>query len=427
MPNLDLNEGTGRFLIFFLPGNLDEVRKTVAKVAGVALPPSMEAAMRISAEGVPYADKMVAPTLGVAVCTADPDQVMRLQSDDSPLIRFIRPEYVFRIAGNGESVSDDYLRGFEDGVSSLAARLRNGGTKVAGFETLDGQSLRDTDDFTWGLQAVGLPGTLLTGANVRIAVLDTGYDSSHPDFSGLDVQSKSFVENIATAQDDQGHGTHCLGTVAGPKKPAQGPRYGLAPEAKLFVGKTMDNEGYGKEFDILQGIEWALQNECRIVSLSLGKPVDIGAAPEGQYEQVGKVALSRNCLIVAAAGNGSSRPGLIRPVDMPANSTKILAVGAVDRRFNLYPKSNGGLNPNGGNIDLVAPGVDVYSSKPGGIRGLASGTSMSAPHVSGLAALFMQSDPAASAEEIWTRLVQNARNLPLPGTDVGSGLAYLPS
>src|SRR5438270_802652 len=316
MPNFDLNGGTGRFLIFFPPGNLNEVRKTVANVAGMTLPLASEAAMRITAEDAPYAETLVAPALGVAVCTVELDQVMRLQSADSPHIRYVRPEYVFRIAGNGESVSDDYLRGFEDGVSSLAAQLRNGRMKIAGFETLDGESLRDTDDFTWGLQAVGLPGTSLTGANVRIAVLDTGYDSSHPDFTGLDVQSKSFVENIATAQDDHGHGTHCLGTVAGPEKPAQGPRYGLAHEAKLFVGKTMDKDGYGKEFDILQGIEWALQNQCRVISLSLGKPVDIGAAPDAQYEQVGKVALSRNCLIIAAAGNDSSRPGLIRPVDM---------------------------------------------------------------------------------------------------------------
>jgi subtilisin family serine protease len=153
--------------------------------------------------------------------------------------------------------------------------------------------------------------------------------------------------------------------------------------------------------------------------------VAASATPDADYDEIGAIALSKNCLLVAAAGNDSMRPNEIDPVAMPANAKTFMAVGAINRRLGLYPKGNGGVNANGGNIDLVAPGVDVRSSKPLSIieYGLGSGTSMATPHVAGLAALMMESAPSATAEQIWTRLTQNARRLPLPNTDVGAGLA----
>jgi subtilisin family serine protease len=258
-------------------------------------------------------------------------------------------------------------------------------------------------------------------------VLDTGVDLTHPDFRDRDIQTSSFVPSSHDADDDHGHGTHCLGTLAGPAAPHAGPRYGIASRADVFVAKVLNAAGKGREGDILHGIGWALQHRCRVISMSFGKAIAPGTGPDPDYDQIGAIALGKNCLLVAAAGNDSARPNEIAPVEMPANARTIMAAGAIDRRLDLYRKCNGGVNANGGNIDLVAPGVDVRSTKPVSIieYGLASGTSMAAPHVAGIAALMMEGDSSATAEQIWTRLTQRAKRLALPNADVGAGLAQV--
>ena len=133
-------------------------------------------------------------------------------------------------------------------------------------------------------------------------------------------------------------------------------------------------------------------------------------------------------LVVAAAGNESSRhEGWYAPVGHPANCPSILAVGAVDEKMQLGDFSNRGLNPRGGQVDVVAPGVDVLSAfpMPARTRRL-SGTSMATPHVAGLVALWAEANPKATATELWTLLTQHARRLPLLSTDVGAGLATAP-
>jgi subtilisin family serine protease len=160
--------------------------------------------------------------------------------------------------------------------------------------------------------------------------------------------------------------------------------------------------------------------------MSLGKPIEPGEAPDPDYEEIGTFALKQNCLLIAAAGNDSVRPRPIRAVEMPANARTFMAVGALDQRLAMYFKSNGGINHDGGGVDLVGPGVDVRSSKRlPRTYGLDTGTSMATPHVAGVAALLMQADPSATAEQIWTRLTQNANRLPLSSTDVGAGLVQV--
>ena len=306
--------------------------------------------------------------------------------------------------------------------------LRAQGLQHAAIQS--GETFMDSAEFTWGLQSTGVNRTSLTGRGVRVAILDTGYDKKHPDFADLSIQSKNFVEGPTCAQDDNGHGTHCLGTLAGPPVPFSGTRYGIAYGAEIFVGKVMKANGKGNELDILHGINWALENKCRVISLSLGKPVEIGETPDKEYEEIGANALDRNCLIIAAAGNGSNRPGKTLPVELPANSKKIMAVGAIDRRMAIYTNSNAGINSSdGGGVDLVAPGVNVYSSKilpPNPHYGLNSGTSMATPHVAAIAALLMESEKEANAEQIWAKLTQNSKRLSLASVDAGSGLVQAP-
>jgi subtilisin family serine protease len=431
-------EVTGRYLIFFHPEGLLDAANMAMNAAGITMPGTTEEAELATTSGEwRQMDTVVVPSLGVAISTMLPEQVNRLETGGLSPIRYVRPEYVFRIASDPDEGLDDliisreYLRGYNagyndaknEGVDSLIARLLRQREDAMEAEIQGEVSFKDNLSFTWGLQATGVNQTALTGQGIKVAVLDTGFDLHHPDFETRGVTSQSFIDGVATAADDHGHGTHCLGTIGGPLVPAQGPRYGVASDAQLFVGKVLKSNGKGNEGDILHGLGWAIQNKCRVVSLSLGKRVLPGAEPDKLYEEIGGIALQNNCLLVAAAGNDSNRPGAIDPVNMPANSKTIMGVGAIDRHQQLFTKSNGGINSDGGKVDLVGPGVDVRSSKRLPFRyGLASGTSMATPHVAGIAALMMQADPAASAEQIWTRLMQSADTLNLLSRDVGKGL-----
>jgi subtilisin family serine protease len=241
------------------------------------------------------------------------------------------------------------------------------------------------------------------------------------------VQSKSFVQGEAV-QDGHGHGTHCIGTALGRKCPPAGrPRYGVAYGADIYAGKVLSNAGSGSDMGILSGIEWAIANKCAVVSMSLGAPTQPGQPFSQVYERVALRAQAAGTLIVAAAGNDSSRPGTTRPVSHPANCPSILAVAAVDRAIAIATFSNRGINPDGGQIDIAAPGVDVFSTWPMPTRyRRLQGTSMATPHVAGIAALYAEADPAARGAALWRALVGGARRLTLPASDVGAGLVQAP-
>ncbi len=128
-------------------------------------------------------------------------------------------------------------------------------------------------------------------------------------------------------------------------------------------------------------------------------------------------------MIIAAAGNESERQfGKIKPVGHPANCPSILAVAAIDEDLDIAYFSCGGLNLDGGQVDIAAPGVNIYSSWKGGKYNTISGTSMATPFVAGVAALYLEANPKANASDIWMMLSQNALRLNLNSTDVGSGL-----
>lgn len=311
---------------------------------------------------------------------------------------------------------------------------------------------------TWGIQAVNVAKSAYTGKGVKLAVLDTGFDFTHPDFAGRTIHRKSFVGRQAIDKD--GHGTHCAGVavggnrasakvssakdrgVAGPvkvgagaakgEKAKAGPRYGVASGARLFIGKILDDNGEGSDGTALEGIEWALEKGCRVISMSMG------AEPEAAYsklfEQVAQTVLAQGCLLIAATGNDSRR-GKMAPVNHPANCPSILAVGALTAGMKVAEFSCGGAAASGrmspfskldwnGQVDLVAPGDVIFSAKAGGGYGVESGTSMAVPFVSGMAALLWEEFPEAGAWEIWARLVQRARRLGLPASAVGAGLVY---
>jgi subtilisin family serine protease len=215
-----------------------------------------------------------------------------------------------------------------------------------------------------------------------------------------------------------------VGTSCGPARPSGTRRYGVAPGTTIFVGKVLTNQGSGTDTNILAGMNWAIVNRCRVISMSLGASV---AQVSTAYETVGRRALAAGTLVVAAAGNNADRRlGNVGFVGIPANSPSIMAVAAIDFQLGIAPFSARSNPVQGGQVDVAAPGVAVYSSWPMPNRyNTISGTSMATPHVAGLAALWSQTTGAAGTG-LWSALTQAARRLSLPSVDVGAGLAQAP-
>ncbi|MFC9235053.1 S8 family serine peptidase [Streptomyces decoyicus] len=284
----------------------------------------------------------------------------------------------------------------------------------------------DEQKWTWGLQAIRANLSSLTGRDVKIAVLDSGVDTDHPDLAGRIEATVSFVPG-ETVEDGHGHGTHCIGTAAGPADPRQGPRYGVACEARILAAKVLSNAtGSGSDGQILAGMAWAVAHGARVISMSLGAQVRPGELFPQTYEKLAQRALERGTVIVAAAGNDSHRPPEIRPVSRPANCPSILAVSALDKALTPSFFSNGGINGQGGEVNIAAPGRDIHSAAPGGGYKSMSGTSMATPHVAGVLALLAQANPKASAADLKVSLMSGAFPLTQPARDVGSGLLQAP-
>jgi subtilisin family serine protease len=393
--------------------------------------------------GVRDTDMSVFSHLGVAVVSLDPDRLQSLNAavaGPQPILA-AEPEQIMYAIGSIVINADaaNYLQGYKEGVTNLVNSLGNGNGAVTPGQQITTSAFTDGAT-TWGLQATKVVGSRYSGAGIKVAVLDTGLDLTHPDFAGRSITHKSFITG-EEVQDLQGHGTHCIGTSCGPlspPNPSSPMRYGIAHKAEIFAGKVLSNQGFGADEGILAGIEWAITNGCQIISMSLGAPTRRGDTYSPVYEEVAKRALSQGTLIIAAAGNESDRPGFVSPVGRPANCPSILAVAALDNQLQIGSFSNSSINPNGGGIDIAGPGVNVYSTwstdpmtvpPPDGLGPsryqTISGTSMATPHVAGIAALYAEATGKRGLE-LWALLMQNAQRLPLPSVDVGIGLVQAP-
>lgn len=421
IPAADADQTTGRYLVTFRD---DAVTEGIAALrdAGVAALPNaadyVESAVAISE--MEAAGGAVFPTLGVAVVTLDEAALTGLMSvaGDDAVILDVEPERMFYALGEGLSV--DYLRGYRDAASHLYEKTAPG---VAEEEVEAAVTFVDDAASTWGLKATKVVNSRWTGLGIRVAVLDTGMDLTHPDFVGRVITSQSFVPGEAV-QDGHGHGTHCIGTACG-RQNAAGRRYGVAGNSAIFAGKVLSNSGSGQGGWILAGMEWAINNQCRLISMSLGNTV---ATPSTAYENAGKRALQNGCLIVAAAGNHRTQPPppFPRTVGQPANSPSIMAVGAVNNQLQLASFSCTSGSAVGSKVDLVAPGVAVYSSTKMPQRDATwNGTSMATPHVAGIGALWSQAT-GAQGSLLGFILMTRALGLQIPNIDDGAGLVQAP-
>jgi subtilisin family serine protease len=275
--------------------------------------------------------------------------------------------------------------------------------------TIDGQVVG------WGItktKATGMHVRGVTGKGVKIAILDTGIDTNHPD---LHVSGGACMLSYCpnAYNDDNGHGTHVAGIIAAKNNHIG--VLGVAPEASIYAVKVLDRFGEGTISTVLAGIEWAIQNHMDIINLSF-------AASEGSpvlKEAIDK-AYQKGILVVAAAGNNGNEKGTGDTVEYPAKYDSAIAVAAINNQNVRVAYS-----ATGPAVEVAAPGENIYSTvpvacdldgNPDGYTWMA-GTSMAAPFVSGILALYKQQYPNKTNVELRQMLRANAMDLGTPGKD----------
>lgn len=247
--------------------------------------------------------------------------------------------------------------------------------KASDFQVKQIVAARPFQVIDWGVQMVNAPKlwAKTQGENVKVAILDTGVDNTHPDLVDNIKDGMNFTGGDSSDfSDQQGHGTHVAGIIAGVDN--EEGIVGVAPKAELYIGKVLGGNGSGSIEGICEGILWAVMNKVDIISMSLGCTED----PGDMLQRAIKYAYDNGVVIVAASGNESSHVG------WPAVYEEVIAVGAIDDQKHVAGFSNYGTQ-----VDVVAPGVEILSTYPVRQYARLSGTSMATPVVSGAIALLI--------------------------------------
>ncbi len=255
----------------------------------------------------------------------------------------------------------------------------------------------------WGIthvQATDTYNSGYAGEGIKVAILDTGIDSSHEDLNikgGYSVFDN--LENINPFTDALGHGTHVAGIIGA--VPNNVGVVGIAPQAEIHSIKVIDNNGDGTYAGIIKGIEWALNNQMDIINISLG-----GTQESSILKEWVDLAYSKGTLIVAAAGNEGKAKGKGNTVTYPARFESVIAVSAVNSKNKYIDFSS-----TGSSVEVSAPGTNIYSTIPGNNYTAYEGTSSASPHVAGIAALVWSTNPELSNKEVRQILRETAINL----------------
>ncbi len=291
--------------------------------------------------------------------------------------------------------------------SDLDALSKN--EKVAGVETdVPVKMFADTVD--WGVVRIGADKVWESGSGTgfKVAIIDTGVQTNHPDLSANITSGYDFVNNDTSAMDDNGHGTHVAGIVASTMNGTG--NVGTSYTAQLMPIKVLNESGYGYLSDVAKGVYYAADNGARVINLSLGTEYDSDTLRNAiQY------AANRGVMITAAAGNNYGAP-----CAYPAAYSSVICVVATDQYNKLASFSNVG-------GELAAPGVSNYSTYINSGYAKLSGTSMASPHIAGSAALIMSACTDCSTSEIRNLLRTTATDLGTTDYDIifGYGLVNL--
>lgn len=312
---------------------------------------------------------------------------------------------------------------------------------------------------TWGVKAVGADTSPFTGAGVTVSVLDTGIDADHPAFAGVDLVTKDFT-GAGSAEDDNGHGTHCAGTIFG--RDLAGQRIGVARGVqRALIGKVLGGPDGGGSDTLASAMLWAADNGAHVISMSLGMdfpgwvdelvtvnglsiPAATSIALEGYranvrlFEQLAnllnaRASVAQTTIVIAAAGNESERTGNpayeinVAPPAAAFGITSVAALADGVSGLTVAPFSNT-------MATVAGPGVGVFSAWLNGGTKTISGTSMATPHVAGVTALWAErllAQGPLSPVLLQAKLIGSGTFKPLKsGTDpvdVGAGLVQAPT
>ena len=264
-----------------------------------------------------------------------------------------------------------------------------------------------------------------TGEGVTVAVLDTGYDDTHPDLQGhVLADSKSFVPGEEVDSDSNGHGTHVASTIAGTGAAGGGTHRGVADGAQLLVGKVLGTDGYGQDSWIIDGMEWAAQN-APIVSMSLGS-LQASDGTDLMAQSLNQISQQTGALFVVAAGNN----GAAETIGAPASAEQALTVGSVDDPTGALSwfTSQGPLARSGAlKPDVTGPGNDVIAARSADSGGEGayismSGTSMAAPHVAGEAAILLSANPEYTKDQLKAAIASTTTDVGHTSYQSGTGV-----
>ncbi|MFE1289278.1 S8 family serine peptidase [Streptomyces sp. NPDC058751] len=255
------------------------------------------------------------------------------------------------------------------------------------------------------------------GSGVKVTVLDSGVDATHPDLADRITEAVDFTGSPDGPVDGHGHGTHVASTIAGTGKASDGLRRGVAPGAKLSIGRVCDKDGRCAGDAVVAGMEWAAKSGADVVNMSLG-----GQASDGTdllSTTVNKLSRSYGTLFVIAAGNSGPDAGT---VGSPGAADEALTVAAVDKSDKMASFSSRGprLGDGAAKPDIAAPGVAIAAARAEGTTmgtpvdehyTSASGTSMATPHMAGAAAIIAQQHPDFTGRQIKALLMATSKDL----------------
>ncbi|RXT08159.1 S8 family peptidase [Ammoniphilus sp. CFH 90114] len=259
------------------------------------------------------------------------------------------------------------------------------------------QTYSDKQVTPWGVSRVQAPTAWSRnqGDGVRVGIIDTGIDARHPDLRDNVKGGINTVDTSSPFVDRNGHGTHVAGIVAALNN--QIGVVGVSPKAALYALKAFDADGTASLTDIAQAIDWAIDNNIRILNLSFGS-----RDTSKILHQAIKAALKKGILMIASAGNSSET------LDYPARHPEVLAVGAINKNGRVPSFSNFGKT-----LNYVEPGVDILSTWPESPNyNTLSGTSMATPHLTGICALLLSQAPELTPSQIKRILDRSAQKLP---------------
>lgn len=278
------------------------------------------------------------------------------------------------------------------------------------FEVIDVvQTLSQTVD--WGLKMLKVPPIWdsTKGEGIKVAILDTGRPLDHPDLEGNIKGAANFTTDSDVYDRQSGHSTH-VGGIIGALDNQTGV-VGVAPEVDLYFGKVLSNSGHGKFEWITKGIEWCIDLQADIISMSLGSTAN---PPNSALKKAIDKATSKNIVCVAAAGNEG-----VSKSNYPAKYENVISVAAVSKNKSITSWSNTGTD-----VEFSAPGDNIYSTYLDGRYAILSGTSQAAPFVSGIIALLMSyhrkgnhTSPCTNLKEVREHLIKISDDLGQVGRD----------